>query len=61
MPIPIVAGLAVAAAGAWGYVFGTKDEVQQSTYENSGLNLTTIAGYAIVGGLVFYFGKKLLK
>lgn len=29
--------------------------------KDSGLNLTTIAGYAILGGLVFYFGKKIIK
>lgn len=27
----------------------------------NGINLTTIAGYAIAGGLIYYFGKKIIK
>lgn len=31
------------------------------TASPAGINLTAIAGYAILGGLVFYFGKKIIK
>jgi hypothetical protein len=67
MAIPIIAGLAVLAATGWGYIVGTKDEPQNGTPQQipagtaGGLNLTTVAGYVIVAGLVYYFGRKVLK
>lgn len=27
----------------------------------AGLDLTKLAGYAIAGGLIYYFGKKIIK
>lgn len=56
--LPVLAALGV------GYFTGTKNEPPQiatPANQNSGLNLTTVAGYVILGGLVYYFGKKIIK
>ena len=57
--------LALIAAGA-GLTYWQYNKKEDTSHPASGgpslsLNLTTIAGYAIAGGLVYYFGKKLLS
>lgn len=65
MPIiPIVVAVATGLGfGGWlgsstNAAITTPEETQNT---NGGLNLTKLAGYAIVGGLVYYFGKKIIK
>jgi len=47
-----------------GYFFGSpepKTPNQVPSGVATPINTTTVIGYLIVGGLVFYFGKRLLK
>lgn len=64
--IPILAGLGIAG---WSFFGGAEvnQAIQTHPYEVQGqnmsqsLNLTTVAGYLVAGGLALYFGKKVLK
>lgn len=58
--MPIV-GL-VGAAALWTYLNVKKEPKTPAGGGGAvqGINLTTVAGYAILGGLTYYFGKKLL-
>lgn len=65
MPWLLLTG--VAAALGFGAFGGSLAQTSVATNPPAGnppaggLNLTTIAGYAIAGGLVYYFGKKIIK
>jgi hypothetical protein len=53
-----------AVAAALGYAYGGRNEaneILQTAQESKSLNLTTVAGYAIAAGVVYYFGKKIIK
>lgn len=65
--MPIFLGvLAALGIGAFGGAIANKpDSVATNpptgNGASGGFNLTTVAGYAIAGGLVYYFGKKIIK
>lgn len=70
MVFPLI-GAAAAVALAGYSIFRDKPTVQQQTPSiefptgggsvQVGLNLTAIAGYLVLGGLVYYFGKRLIS
>lgn len=54
--------LSSAGLGLWSLFGGSPaNPTLQTAQENKGINLTTAFGYLVVGGLVFYFGKKIIK
>ena len=70
MPLPLIP-IAAASIGAWW--LANRDDItnpQQTPSQqypntspaNAGasINLTTIAGYLVLGGLVYYFGRRLI-
>ena len=65
--MPVLLAVTSLLAGAW--VIGKQTDAIQApqsipsgqSSSASSIDLTKLAGYAIVGGLTFYFGKKLLK
>lgn len=56
LPIAALLGFSVATKSDLNTALTTAQESKKE-----GINLTTVAGYAILGGLAFYFGKKLVK
>lgn len=60
--MPLLALLPISAFAAYlGYKTNDALTTPQETINNGGINLTKIAGYAIAGGLIYYFGKKIIK
>lgn len=49
------------AIGLGGWLVSSPPTPVQSPQDVKNINLTTAFGYLVVGGLVFYFGKKIIK
>lgn len=59
--IPLALG--VGAYGGWktNDIIDSPPASLPNGNSNGGFNLTTAFGYVVLGGLVYYFGKKIIK
>ncbi|MDX1939664.1 MAG: hypothetical protein SFU99_03885 [Saprospiraceae bacterium] len=66
MPLFLPLILGGTALAGWAFAGGQATNAvlttpQQASANANSLDLTKLAGYAIAGGLLFYFGKKIIK
>jgi hypothetical protein len=65
--MPILALSVLSALGIGGWLGSSSNAAIEhpsnipASGNGAGLDLAKLAGYAIAGGLVFYFGKKIIK